>query len=321
VIARAVDAVLEASVVGSFSRIGYHARRRLDHWRDLESFDLHGRTAVVTGATSGLGRETARLLATLGAEVCVVGRDPARTERAAGELRRDTGGAVEAAVADLSLLTDVRALADELAARHPRVDVLVHNAGALLHERTLTAEGNEVTVATHVLGPFLLTALLLPQLTAAAPGRVVLVASGGMYAERLDVAGLGMPEGYDGVKVYARAKRAQVALAGEWTRRLGDRPVAVAAMHPGWADTPGIQASLPRFSRLAGPLLRTPREGVDTGVWLSAAPEAPALAGRFLLDRRPRAVHKVPWTRRPDEAVEAARLWRWCADRTGAPAV
>jgi NAD(P)-dependent dehydrogenase (short-subunit alcohol dehydrogenase family) len=178
-----------------------------------------------------------------------------------------------------------------------------------------------MTVATHVLGPFLMTALLVPQLTAAAPGRVVLVASGGMYAERLDVAGLGMPEGYDGVTAYARAKRAQVALAGEWRRRLAGRPMMVAAMHPGWADTPGIRASLPRFSRLAGPLLRTPREGVDTGVWLAAAPEATTMSGRFLLDRRPRAVHKVPWTRRPDEEVEAARLWRWCAETTGAPPV
>jgi dehydrogenase/reductase SDR family member 12 len=321
VIARAVDAVLEASVIGSFSRIGYHARRRLDGWPELDSYDLAGRTAIVTGGTSGLGRETARTLLGLGARVCVVGRDRARTERACAELHRATGGEVEAAVADLSVLADVRALATELAARHERVDVLVHSAGALLDQRTLTPEGNEVTVATHVLAPFLLTSLLGPQLAAAAPGRVVLVSSGGMYAERLDVAGLGMPDGYDGVRAYARAKRAQVALAGEWARRLANRPVAVTAMHPGWADTPGIRASLPRFSRALRPILRTPGEGADTIVWLAVAPDAPVLAGRFVLDRRPRAVHKVPWTRRADEDLEAARLWRWCVERTGAPAV
>ncbi len=93
-------------------------------------------------------------------------------------------------------------------------------------------------------------------------------------------------------------------------------------MHPGWADTPGIRASLPALQpRCSGRCCARRAEGVDTGVWLAAAPEATAMAGRFLLDRRPRAVHKVPWTRRPDEELEAARLWRWCADRTGAPPV
>jgi dehydrogenase/reductase SDR family protein 12 len=320
VIARAVDAALEASVVGSFTRIGYHARRRLYGWQDLAAVDLAGRTAIVTGATSGLGLETARELAELGAAVCIVGRDAERTEAARSRLERETGATVESGLADLSLLAAARAFAEDYAARHDRLDILVHNAGALLHERTLTSEGNETTVATHVLAPFLMTTLLLPLLEAApTAGRVVLVASGGMYSERLDVAGLGMPEGYDGVKAYARAKRAQVALAREWARRLGGRPVAVNAMHPGWADTPGIRDALPRFSRVIGPLLRTAPEGIDTSVWLGAAPEAAAIRGRFLLDRRPRATHKVPWTRRPDEELEAARLWRWCAETTAAP--
>ena len=315
-LARAVDAVLEASVVGSYTRVGYHVRSRLEHWPALTGYDLTGRTAVVTGATSGLGRETARTLLRLGARVCIVGRDPDRTAATVADLARATGGAVETEVADLSLLADTEALAAAIARRHAGVDILVHNAGALLRDRTSTAEGHEVTVATHVLAPFLLTARLLPQLTAAAPGRVVLVASGGMYTERLDVAGLAMPEGYDGVTAYARAKRAQVALAGEWGRRLHGRPVVVNAMHPGWAATRGIRDALPRFSRVIGPLLRTPAEGVDTTVWLAAAPEAAATCGRFLLDRRPRGVHRVPWTRRDDEELEAARLWRWCAERT-----
>lgn len=315
-IARAVDAVLEASVVGSFSRLGYQARCRLEHWPPLESYRLDGRTAIVTGATSGLGYETAALLAGLGASVCIVGRDEARTERARARLEAAAGRPVESALADLSLLAAARDFAETYARDHERVDVLVHNAGALLHERTETAEGLETTVATHVLAPFLVTGLLLPRLEAAG-GRVVLVASGGMYNERLSVEGLAMPEGYDGVKAYARAKRAQATLAREWGRRLLDRPVTVNAMHPGWANTPGIRDALPRFSRVLGPLLRTPREGVDTTVWLAAAPEAAAVRGGFLLDRRPRAFHKVPWTRRPDEELEAERLWRWCVAATG----
>jgi dehydrogenase/reductase SDR family protein 12 len=322
VIARGVDAVLEASVVGSFTRLGYRARRRLYHWPELAAYDLTGRNAIVTGATSGLGFETARELAELGASVCIVGRDAERTEAARLRLERETGAVVESGLADLSLLRAARAFAGQYAEGHDRLDVLVHNAGALLHERTLTDEGNEVTVATHVLAPFLMTSLLVPLLEASpTTGRVVLVASGGMYSERLDVAGMAMPDGYEGVKAYARAKRAKVTLAREWARHLLDRPVSVNAMHPGWADTPGIRDALPGFSRVLGPLLRTAPEGVDTSVWLGAAPEAAAISGRFLLDRRPRSTHKVPWTRRPDEEIEAERLWRWCAEATGAPPI
>ncbi|MDX6376590.1 MAG: dehydrogenase/reductase family er 12 [Gaiellaceae bacterium] len=321
-IARAVDAGLEASVIGSFTRIGYHVRRRLYHWPPPERYDLSGRNAIVTGATSGLGLETARTLARLGASVCIVGRDAERTEAVRQRLGRETGATIESGLADLSLLQATGSFAKEYAAGHDRLDILVHNAGSLLHERTLTTEGNETTVSTHVLSPFLMTSLLVPLLEAApTAGRVILVASGGMYSERLDVAGLQMPDGYDGVKAYARAKRAQVTLAREWSRRLLDRPVAVNAMHPGWCDTPGIRDALPRFSRAIGPLLRTAAEGIDTSVWLGAAPEAAQIHGRFLLDRRPRATHKAPWTRRPDEELEAERLWRWCAEATGAPPI
>jgi NAD(P)-dependent dehydrogenase (short-subunit alcohol dehydrogenase family) len=238
--------------------------------------------------------------------VCIVGRDPERTERAREELAA-ASGAVEAELADLSLLGETRALAARIAARHDRVDALVLNAGALLHEYTLTAEGNETTLATHVLTPFLLT----QELPAA---RVIFVASGGMYTERLDVDALEPgPRDYDGTKAYARCKRAQVALAEELTRRQPG--TAVNSMHPGWADTPALRHALPRFSRTLGPLLRTPAEGADTIVWLAGAPEAAAFRGEFFLDRRPRAKYRLRRTRRPDEAAEAARLWALCSAR------
>jgi NAD(P)-dependent dehydrogenase (short-subunit alcohol dehydrogenase family) len=314
--ARAVDAVLEASVVGSFTRIGYLARQRLFDWQPLDALRLDGRTAIVTGATSGLGRTAAELLARQGATVCIVGRDPERTVRARAELAAATGATIEADIADLSLLAEARDFAERFAATHGRLDILVHNAGALTHDYIVTAEGNETTVATQVFAPFLLTTALLPLLEAAAPSRVIFVASGGMYTEPLDVDALDpVPGTYDGVKAYARCKRAQVVLAGEWTRHLAGTGVTVNAMHPGWADTPGLRTALPGFSRLLGPILRTPVEGADTIAWLAAAPEVAGRSGLFFLDRRPRAVHRLRRTRRVDEAQEAARLWQLCVDR------
>jgi dehydrogenase/reductase SDR family member 12 len=315
--AKAVDAVLEASVVGSFTRIGYHARRRLFRWTPLLSLRVDGKLAIVTGATSGLGRTAAELIARQGAEVCIVGRNPERTERARAEIAAAAGAAVEADLADLSLLADTAALAARFAERHDRLDVLVLNAGALTHEYTLTSEGNETTLATHVLSQFLLIRALRPLLEAAAPSRVIVVASGGMYTQPLEVDALDPgPAAFDGTKAYARCKRAQVVLAEEWTRRMLGTRVTVNAMHPGWADTPGLREALPGFSRALGPLLRTPEEGADTIVWLATAPDAAELGGQFFLDRAPRAKHRLRRTRRPDDDSEAGRLWDLCTERT-----
>ncbi|HST26666.1 MAG TPA: SDR family NAD(P)-dependent oxidoreductase [Gaiellaceae bacterium] len=315
--AELADSALEASVVGSFTRIGYHSRKRLFRWAPPSSFRLDGKVALVTGATSGLGRWAAEQLAAQGATVCLVGRDAERTERARAEIAAATGAEVETELADLSSLAETAALARRFAARHDRLDVLVLNAGLLTHEHTVTPEGNELTFATHVLSQFVLLSALRPLLEAAAPSRVVITSSGGMYTQPLDVAGLEpAPADYHGAKAYARCKRAQVALAEQWTTRLLGTGVTVNAMHPGWADTRAIREALPGFSRVVGKLLRTPEEGADTIVWLASAPEPAELSGQFFLDRRPRAKHRLRRTRRPDEAEEAARLWRLCSERS-----
>jgi NAD(P)-dependent dehydrogenase (short-subunit alcohol dehydrogenase family) len=314
-----VDSMLEASVVGSFTRIGFHTRRRLFRWTPLTAFRLDGKVAVVTGATSGLGRSAAEAMARQGAALCIVGRDSERTERARQQIAAASGPPAESELADLSSLAETAALASRLAVQHDRLDVLVLNAGSLTRDYTLTREGNEVTFATHVLSPFLLTAALQPLLEASAPSRVVIVSSGGMYTQPLDVDLLRPDAGsYQGTRAYARCKRAQVTLTEAWARRLLGTGVTVNAMHPGWADTPGIRRGLPGFSRVVGPFLRTPAEGADTVVWLASAPEPAEVSGLFYLDRRPPPKHRVGLPRRPDEAQQSARLWQLCVECTAA---
>jgi len=319
-LAETVDSALEATVALSFSRIGFQVRDRLFQWSDLSERPMIGKVAIVTGATSGLGLAAATRLAALGASVRLLGRDIGRTEAARQQIGTATGNPdIEIGVADLADLDDVRRYADQFCSYHDRLDVLINNAGALVHEHQLTVDGMERTAQTHVVAPYLLTHELLPRLARTPGARVVTVSSGGMYTERLDIDHLEMgPEGFDGVKAYARAKRAQVVLNGLWAERAAATGVTFHAMHPGWVDTPGVQTSLPDFYRLMGPWLRTPDQGADTMVWLATAREPLGSNGRFWLDRHPRWASKVPWTR--TSPAEADRLWEWAAARAGVAA-
>ena len=313
-----IDTVLETTVVGSFTKVGFEARRRLYDWQDLASFDMTGKTVVITGGNSGLGLVTAKELAGLGADVRIVARNAERGAAAVEQI--DALGAATAGlyVADLSSLDDVRHLAEEIGEREPRLDVLVHNAGALLAERKESVDGHEMTFATMVLGPFLLTSELVPLLRVTPGGaRVLWIASGGMYTQPLDVDELEMgPDGYSGTTAYARAKRAQVVLAEEWGKRLRDDRIAVHGMHPGWADTPGLETGLPGFRTLLGPILRSPEEGADTIVWLAAADEPGRVTGKFWLDRAPRSTTKLVPSGATSE--EREKLWELCTRLTGA---
>ena len=311
-----VDGALEALVAPSFTKVGYEVRRRLDGWTPLDGYDLRGRTYVVTGATSGLGLAAADALAVAGAEVLVVGRSASKTERVVDELRDRTGSAaIEAVVADVGDLDQVRAAADAIRTGRTRLDGLLHNAGALDHERRTTPSGIEATIASQVVGPFLLTTLLLDLLRSAGPGRVITMSSGGMYAAALTVDHLQLDdEHYDGTKQYALAKRAQVTLNERWGELVDPAEVVFHSVHPGWADTPGVAASLPTFRKVVGPLLRDPAAGADTLVWLAADDGEPlASTGRFWLDRRTRPIHRLPNTRRSDTPERRSELWRWVA--------
>jgi len=311
-----LDTVLDRAVVPGYTRVGY--RLRQSGWADIDPAPdaLRGRTALVTGANRGIGQAIALGLARLGATVLLTVRDKERGMRARDDISAALPDAdVRVEVCDVSDLAGVRAFAADLSSRLPRLDVLVHNAGLLPATRTETAEGHEITFATHVLGPVLLTELLLPALANSPDPRVILMSSGGMYTQALPADDPEYRNGrYSGAIAYARTKRMQVALTPILAERWAAQHVSVYCMHPGWADTPGVADSLPVFRILTGPLLRSAEEGADTAVWLAATRPAPP-SGRFFHDRRPRPEHYLPFTRESDRDRQS--LWRYCEEAIG----
>ena len=317
----AVDAAMDALVVPGFSRAGLAVRSALlPEFTEEDSPRLDGKTVVITGATSGIGYAAAVALARLGAAVHFLARDRGRAERARHGIAAASGATIVGyGLADLEDLNSVRAFAHQFRAAHDRLDVLIHNAGAIHPKFHTDQTGTELTVAGQVVAPFLLTRLLMIPLVAAAPSRVITVSSGGMYTQRLDPSTLQLPAShYRGVTAYARAKRAQVALSREWSRRFAGAGVAFHAMHPGWVDTPGVATALPRFRRLTRPILLSPEQGADTIVWLATMPPERLGSGRFWHDRRPRPEYLLPWTRDKDPAA-ARKLWDHLAACTASP--
>lgn len=319
-LASVVDRAIEAPVVTSFTNVGYHLRNRLDSWTDLDSYDLAGRVVAITGPTSGLGLAAAEQFARMGATLVLIARNEDKAKAVQDHLQAaSANGSISYALADLGDLDTVREAAAMIAADHDRLDVLIHNAGALFNERRTTPGGMELTTAVQVVGPFLLTGLLLPTLAAAPGSRVLTMSSGGMYTVGLTVAGLQMDdESYRGTEQYARVKRAQVTLNEMWADRTAASGIHFHALHPGWADTPGVEASLPGFRKVVGPLLRSPEQGADTLVWLAADDGRPLETnGAFWLDRRIRPIHKLPSTRTTDTLGRRRRLWKWVVEAAG----
>jgi NAD(P)-dependent dehydrogenase (short-subunit alcohol dehydrogenase family) len=306
---RALGRIVDPLIVPSFDRTGFNIHALRFRPEDLD-VDLSSRRCLVTGANSGIGFETALALADLGAELVLLCRSQERGDAAADRIRQQTGNVrVSVEVVDMSDLSSVREAGARLGDRP--VDVLVHNAGVLPDDRVETRDGLELTFATHVAGPFLLTQLLRASLEKSPDGRVIWVSSGGMYTRRLD---LRDPQWerrrYDGVVAYAETKRAQVVLSELWAETMRGTSVVVNAMHPGWAETPSVVSSLPRFHRLTQKILRTPAEGADTVVWLAASPRARESTGRFFFDRDARRTHLLPFTR--ESEAERRSLWQLC---------
>ncbi|MCX2928846.1 SDR family NAD(P)-dependent oxidoreductase [Mycobacterium sp. CVI_P3] len=295
-----LDGVMDRALILGYTKIGSGLRRRW--WAaDAGPRALLGKRVLITGATAGIGLAMARSFAELGAGVHLLGRNADKVDRAAALTRDAVPDAhVVGEVCDVSDLDAVRQWSADFANRVPAVNGLVHNAGLMPRERTLTPQGHEVQLATHVLGPHLMTEQLLPLLRAAGGASVVFVSSGGMYGSPLVVDDLECRRGYNGVRAYARTKKMQVVLADSWARRLAGTDIRVESMHPGWVDTPGVAEYLPRFRAVTRPLLRDVGDGADTAVWLVATrPESKP--GHFWHDRSQRPT-TFGWQRQEDPA-------------------
>lgn len=274
--------------------------------------DMTGKTVVITGATSGIGRETAVALAGAGGRVVITARDRGRGEAAVDGIQQRSGSStVELVVFDLGALASVRAGAGEVLARCPRIDVLVNNAGIVLSDRRLTPDGLEATFAVNHLGPFLLTELLLDRIKASAPARIVNVASTAHKSARrgLDFDDLQSEHAYRALKVYSKSKLANMLFTTELARRLAGTGVTANCLHPGTVatgygrdgDTTGVFA----FGlKVIKPFILSPERGARTSVFLASAPEVAGVTGAYFV----RCKQATP-SRAARSAEAAAQLW------------
>ena len=305
---------MDRSLVLGYTAIGLRVRRTLPGWpTDPRPGVLVDKHVLVTGASSGLGIATVEGLAALGAVVHLVVRDEAKGEGVRADIaRRHPDAQLRVWRCDVGDLDDVRRFAADFGTEVPHLHAAVHNAGVMPPQRTESAQGFEQSMAVHLLGPVVMTEALRPALRG---GRVVLVSSGGAYSQKLVADDPGYRTGsYSPSTSYARSKRWQLEMLPLLADRWSLDDITASVMHPGWADTPGVQESMPRFRAITRPVLRDDAQGADTTLWLVGAEPAPPTA-LFWHDRRARPINVVPRTRSSADAVATAWAWlRQAAD-------
>jgi NAD(P)-dependent dehydrogenase (short-subunit alcohol dehydrogenase family) len=256
---------------------------------DRSGPDLTGRTVVVTGGNSGIGKEAAVVLATMGAQVVVAARNRSKGESALAEINSRSGNdSAELADLDLASTASIRAFADGFLRSHERLDVLLNNAGLTLRKRSETADGFETTFGVNHLGHFLLTALLRDRLVASAPARVVNVASGAhRYARHgLDFDDLMSTKRYRPFITYGRSKLANILFTRELARRLDGTGVTANALHPGFVASnfarDGDTGRLGNIAMVLGsPFAISPAKGAQTSVFLASSPTVEGVTGQY----------------------------------------
>jgi len=278
-----------------------------------------GKLVIITGATGGIGLAAAQGLARRGGRLSIVARSEPRAA-AATQLITAAGGAgteVEVLTADLSSQASIRELAAEILARHPRVDVLINNAGAVNSYRRLTVDGLELTWAVNHLAPFLLTTLLLDRIRASAPARIITTSSGAHRGVHIPFDDINAERGLGagGFTRYGQTKLANILFTAELARRLEGSGVTANCFHPGFVRT-GFNRNNSGFMRfgmsLASPFARSPQKGAETLVWLADSAEVSSESGGYFMDRK---------RRQPSEAARdmlaARRLWELSEEQTG----
>ncbi|XP_072542759.1 dehydrogenase/reductase SDR family member 12 [Salminus brasiliensis] len=287
-----------------YTRSGYEAAAKYFAAADLE-VDLSSRSFVITGANSGIGKATANEIAKRGGTVHLVCRNKSRAEEARKEIvEQSKNENVHVHIVDMSSPRQVWEFASAFGQNHS-VHVLINNAGCMVNQRELTEDGLEKNFATNTLGTFILTSALIPALKQAQDPRVVTVSSGGMLVQKLNVEDLQFEKGsFDGTMAYAQNKRQQVIMTERWAAQ--HQEIHFSSMHPGWADTPAVQASMPDFHAKMKNKLRTEAQGADTVVWLAVSDAASRQpSGLFFQDRKAVPTHLPLASSRSSPAEEA----------------
>jgi retinol dehydrogenase 12 len=284
--------------------------------------NMVGKTILVTGANTGIGLETAAGLAAQGAKVVITARDPAKGKAAVAEIqRRHPDADVDVMELDLSRLNDVRSFAKDFAARHPKLDVLINNAGLVLDKRTVTEDGYETTFQVNHLGPFLLTNLLLDSVKAAAPSRIVNVASTAHRGAKLDLDDLQTERGggFRSMRVYGTTKLCNILFTRELARRLAGTGVTANSLHPGTVRTGfgkdgDIGGLMAIGIKIGGIFFKSPAQGARTSIHVASAPDLDGVSGEYFSNRK---IAKPSAAARDDAA--ARRLWDISAELVGLP--
>jgi retinol dehydrogenase-14 len=272
--------------------------------------NITGKVCIVTGANSGIGKETARALARMGATVIMVVRNQVAGEKARKEIIEETGNeSIELMIADLFSINEIRELASDFKNTHSRLDVLINNAGGIFPKREVTVDGFERTFALNLLAPFLLTHELLDVLIASAPSRIINVSSAAHLRGRIDFENLQSEKKYGQMGPYGNAKLMNIMFTYALARRLEGTGVTANALHPGVVRTHFGQNDASRarklMFRMLGPLFRSPEKGAKTSVYLASSPEIEGISGKYFANSKPKESSRISY----DEELQE-QLWQ-----------